>query len=657
MRVEDAGRVTNIGKFALWALALAACVAAHGTGVSGYLPLQLEPEAERQVERLMILADQAILKRPFSVAAVEKALALACGGNEAVDESPDESVCESVRGYLARYAGSSGLTHASASVAGASGADSLIANKHGLVASDTWSASGAGYWQPNEHFRVNLGAVGYSGRIVPTGSYLSAGFDWAQLDVGFRDHWSGPATDSSMLISSEAPTMPSVTLSNSAPLSKFGIQYELSLARMSTSERILRGARTSSGHPLRYAMHLSMEPVAGWSLGINRVLQFGGGVTPSPLRYLLHNILATHNQADVNGQASYVSRFLLPGRTPIAVYFEYGGEDTSNGGSYLLGNAALTVGIDVPRLWHNFDLTFETSEWQNAWYVHTVYLDGMTNEGIVLGHWGGDQRRFGDGVGARTAMLRLGWAAPSGGYWEGRIRTLSNQNYSGFAYAQGYDATLRYSQPWRQLTLGAEIQVGRDVFGASQSRLTGFVRYGVTKRLRTNAVDGIERTAHAPDHEYFFDAGFNANKVRSDIAVELPPTSTARQLAPHLAFCARRAVSAKNDFGARLELDKIAGHSLIGVRALDYRHRFGNPLAISAFLGAARYDLATPAYSIYGGVGGQWRNILPGYDLGLDLRYAQNVARDRLLPGEPQGVRPDSFYKIASATFFVSKRF
>ena len=43
--------------------------------VSAYLPLNLEPEMERQIERVLILADEPILKRPFAVALVELALA------------------------------------------------------------------------------------------------------------------------------------------------------------------------------------------------------------------------------------------------------------------------------------------------------------------------------------------------------------------------------------------------------------------------------------------------------------------------------------------------------------------------------------------------------------------------------------------------------
>src|SRR5258708_35984601 len=78
-------------------------------------------------------------------------------------------------------------------------------------------------------------------------------------------------------------------------------------------------------------------------------------------------------------------------------------------------------------------MTYEVSEWQNIWYVHNVFLDGMTNDGLVLGNLGADQRRFGDGVGARSQMLRIGREPPFGGSPEERAPTLANQNSSGCA--------------------------------------------------------------------------------------------------------------------------------------------------------------------------------------------------------------------------------
>ena len=52
---------------------LAASGAASAEGVTAYLPINLEPEVERQIERVLILADEPILKRPFSVELVKLA--------------------------------------------------------------------------------------------------------------------------------------------------------------------------------------------------------------------------------------------------------------------------------------------------------------------------------------------------------------------------------------------------------------------------------------------------------------------------------------------------------------------------------------------------------------------------------------------------------
>ncbi|WP_410963412.1 hypothetical protein, partial [Salmonella sp. SAL4455] len=75
-----------------------------------------------------------------------------------------------------------------------------------------------------------------------------------------------------------------------------------------------------------------------------------------------------------NQVAAWTSRFIFPGPTPFAVYFEYAGEDNSYEGNFRLGNASLSVGITFPRLWRRFDLTYEASEWQNGWYTHHIYL-------------------------------------------------------------------------------------------------------------------------------------------------------------------------------------------------------------------------------------------------------------------------------------------
>ena len=330
--------------------------AVRADGVTAYLPLNLEPEIERQIERVLILADEPILKRPFSVQLVELALPQAC--------EVDKVLCAKVEKYLERYSRDYALTHASLTGAVTHGSNPALPNQHGMTADSKYEVSVVGYVQPTDYLLASVGGIAYDGRVEPTGSMLSVGTNWAQLDLGYRDHWFSPMTDSSTLISTEAPTMPSVTLSNYEPLTRLGIQYEFFWARMSTNNILFNGVE-ALGNPKLFGAQISIEPFSGWSLGINRLLEYGGGNgLPTSLRFLARDFLKPSglSQTQGNQQASYISRFIFPAKTPFAVYFQYAGEDNSNGGSYLLGSPSTSMGIDFPRIFRNFDATYEISE-------------------------------------------------------------------------------------------------------------------------------------------------------------------------------------------------------------------------------------------------------------------------------------------------------
>jgi hypothetical protein len=159
----------------------------------------------------------------------------------------------------------------------------------------------------------------------------------------------------------------------------------------------------------------------------------------------------------------------------------------------------------------------------------------------------------------------------------------------------------------------------------------------------------------------FADIGINVNRVTVNLDPQIPQYNTSIGTDPHFALGARRAVSTNNDLGVRAEVDEIQNHMLIGFRAIDWRYRFDDDaFAVGAFVGVNRYQLATPAYSEYAGLGAEWRNFLPWFpkwDLGLEYRHAQNIARDHVLPTDPSGSRPDSFYKIDSVVLFISRHF
>jgi hypothetical protein len=201
---------------------------------------------------------------------------------------------------------------------------------------------------------------------------------------------------------------------------------------------------------------------------------------------------------------------------------------------------------------------------------------------------------------------------------------------------------------------------GSDVFGRSFYRLSGFVRYGGEPRSRgydSSDDDSSPATDERHGRELFIDAGVNVNQVKTDLQKGLPLTTSGWSTGAHVAIGARRAVTEYGDLGVRVEFDQVQGHGLVGVRPVDYRYRFTDSFALGAFAGVARYDLATPAYSVYGGVGATWRNVLPKFDVSMEYRFAQNIARDHVLAGDPPGVRPESFYKIQTGVLYLTRRF
>ena len=650
---------------ALWLFTTLSAVAL-GRGATPYLPLNLEPEIERDIERVLVLADKPVLTRPIPANVVLDALPKAC--------PVMTPMCKRVKRFLARYMQNTGITYASAEISAKHGATVAIPNEHGLTTADHWQLDGQAYWQPWDYAIFSVGADAHSGHSEPTGSVISLGFEGAQLDIGYRDHWWSPMTDSAMLISTEAPTMPSVTLSNSMPLTRLGLQYELFMARLSQSNDIVFQGHLISGTPLFAGFHLQIEPATGWALGFNRVLEYGGGAyggtSAKEILKAFFDPAATQNPganpttndlAFGKQEASVTSRFIFPGKVPFAVYFEYAGTDTSRGRNYLLGDTDLSAGIHFPRV-GPFDVTYEFQDWQEAWYVGPIYKDGPTNYGFVTGNWFGDQRQFGDGVGGQSNMIKVGWEPSFGGLLETQYRTLVNDAYSPVPYRHEYMASIRYSRPWHDYIVGGEVFAGRDVFGQHFEMLNGFMRMGDGEAGSEEPnEDEPDSAAATPEEDknahVFVDAGINVNRVLVDLADDVPRTDTSTEVAPHLGVGVRRAVTEHQDLGARVEYDEIDRIPLVSVRALDWRYRFNSPLAVTGFLGAARYALLSPAYGFYLGAGVQYRNLIPGWDLSLDGRYDVKVARRHVYSFEPTTGRPDQFYDITDVALYLSHSF
>ena len=214
-----------------------------------------------------------------------------------------------------------------------------------------------------------------------------------------------------MLIGTQAPTMPGITLSNYTPISKLGFRYEVFMAHMGRVENIAFEGRTTSGNPRLFGVQVSIDPVRGWTLSASRLLQYGGGERDDSLGSLWRAFFNPTNYDNIsddettdeefgNQTAALTSQFVFPAAHPFAVYFQYAGEDGSRAEGWRLGNDALSVGLDLPRLWNRFDLTYEATDWQNGWNSTSDLPAGSVQR--------------------RARHRALGWRRSGAGRWRGR---------------------------------------------------------------------------------------------------------------------------------------------------------------------------------------------------------------------------------------------
>jgi hypothetical protein len=519
-----------------------------------------------------------------------------------------------------------------------------------------------------------VGGVAYKGRANPAGTYVSVGDGRAQLDIGFRDRWWSPMRDSSMLISTEAPTLPSVTLSNSKPLTRARLSYEVFMARLSLSDKIFyQGARVA-GYPRVAGFHVSLEPVKGLTFSANRLMQFGGGGRQQSIKALFKaffNAYAYDNTnpgaatgADLefgNQQLSLASQLTIPGRMPAAVYVEYAAEDTFHAENYRFGNGALSFGLFLPKFRPNLQARYEFSNWEDVWYVHHLYGDGLTNHGRVLGNWAADWREPHDFAGGQSHMLQVNWRRDNGAAIELRYRTAKNASYTGKNYQQAHMLSAAIAGPWRQFEIGAKVEAGLDMYGKGYGRVAATLTVTGDARNSIPSTYATGRGASTPTSdvtvERFVEVGVMAGKLRYEQDFEVVPARNSSEAGAHVGIGVRRSVSKHSDFGARLEIDDLRGRTLLSLRALDYRYRFNGKLAVGGFFGFSRYAGPTPAHGYYLGTGVQWRNIRPGWDLNADLRYADRIVRKKIIPGESIRVWPNEFWSMTGGAVYLSRRF
>ena len=182
------------------------------------------------------------------------------------------------------------------------------------------------------------------------------------------------------------------------------------------------------GYPHLGGIQITMEPASGWSLGLNRLVQFGGGARGggsltdllraivNPSKYSNLNPNLSIDQKAANQEASVTTSLVVPADACRSWCTPSMPARTPRTAATTCWAIPACPGAFISRACRaGFDLTLEASEWQDNWYTHPIWQDGMTNDGLVVSNWFGDQRVFNDAVGGRSGMARLAWDASFGG--------------------------------------------------------------------------------------------------------------------------------------------------------------------------------------------------------------------------------------------------
>lgn len=452
-------------------------------GVSPYLPMKISPVLENEVERLASIAGIPNLTKPYSLATIYHYMVKI--------RVSHPSLYSRLNASLKPYERHLGLTQLSVT-ARVSDYHHAMPNARGVYTDTNLSTSFRGQWQMTDWLAVYVGGnfTRYEDDALEevyqaSGSMLSMGVDWAQLDIGYKDIWLSPFQGSAQLLSTNGQTMPSISLSNNLPIEFFGVRwnYQGFVAQMSRQPVQFKNKEYSDkDKPLLAGFHLSMQPTDWWTIGASRVFQFGGGERPVGIGTLARafvNPRGADNDAAVDKEsgnqiASLSSKINFDGQLPFTFALELAGEDTSNNKSYQLGNTAVTAGLYFPYfLSEDISFTYEYSDWQNAWYTNNVYKEGYVNDGFVVGHWAMQVQRERDTTVAGTShFIKAQWQQSNDHIISAVVRMSGHEDAGSVIFKDAWELQLDYVIPWRTRIVTFGVYVGEDSLGESFSQVS-----------------------------------------------------------------------------------------------------------------------------------------------------------------------------------------
>jgi hypothetical protein len=441
-----------------------------------YLPIGADNYLQNQVDHLFLQTSGNPMKKPYSLASIDRAL------NQIENTNP--SLYQAVNNGLEPYRVKDSISRVGLVARVSADEDMPIANQRGLSSDEYLQAFAEGSWRPNDYTVVQAG-VEYranAGSLVPYNTFVGFSKGNLQLDLGYREHWYSPFSFSSQLISNNAEMGPSITLSTVSPIERFWqANVELFYTRL---DKVKSGIRYIDqwydGSPHLIGTHLSISPTESWTLGFNRMLQFGGGpreVSTGDIVKAFFDPVANDNSYSSEQRAtefgdqmaSVTSSYRVNLGMPIEIYAELAGEDTQGGSNLSLGNQATNLGIFIPQVRDKFALRYEYNRHKTAWYTHHLYAFGNTNSAFVYGNYIADQRDFGHGVPVSAHKATLDYMTSLKSGWRGSILTHRNQEKA--RYERAYEIVLEHRRNFNQHPIQLSFTMGSNVYSEKYSQI------------------------------------------------------------------------------------------------------------------------------------------------------------------------------------------
>tara|TARA_R110001599_G_scaffold58012_2_gene159702 strand:- start:13493 stop:14896 length:1404 start_codon:yes stop_codon:yes gene_type:complete len=448
-------------------------------GLSPYLPLQISSEIESQIEKVMALTPGAPLTRPYKAVDVMRR-------NKLIATRFPE-LHRSVDAYLARYKDTFSLTHASASVSVSDDGSAALPNQRSIKrdASYQLSASGVAYISPFAY--VAAGAVYADGEnTLFYNTHVAFGYEYAQIEAGYRDHWFSPMQDSALLTSTNAKPSVSITVSNATPITDWDIRYELFYSKLDDTTGISQQGELFTGKPNLAGLHLSVSPAEAWTIGLSRTVKFAGAKSNLSIGEAFKDLFTPSGEDEspilspqslASDQKTAIStKVNLPFAFPVSFYGEVAFEHSPELNDQEANDKALAFGVYFPMVTNNLSLRYEFTRVDELFYQSDFYSAGYTNEGQSLGHWVSDVFLGQEQVQKTSHSLNMNWKFAQDQIIDVTFRAADSDTNS--SAQQAYkELNVRYSFATHYGFWGVDLDVGEDRLGEKFKRISAFYRW------------------------------------------------------------------------------------------------------------------------------------------------------------------------------------